>query len=389
MKMLLDNWIAVGQSTKEFKDLLKEIDEKTKYDLISTDEIEFLSVYSYQGSEMYCVKYTSTSSPTKVKVSVPDLIAKGVTEEVINELFLNTRLMFKIRGRIFLSSSLLNTSLGVAADLSGKAIQEPSLARDAFIAERFFRNPKEVTMISRGKKVLALMSKTYLEIPQKILSDVLDEVGADMGTIKCYRYSVDHCFSSIYIEFPDKAREISKLYGLNDDFIPGLYLQTSGVGESSVLAKGTMRKEGFKHPVVYDEYSHKHAGNITKDDMLDGIRKRIFANYTLIPEKLCDLMVIPVSNPALTIKSVFKQIGIVNVIGKKNEMAVYEALCDEINHSMKYTAYDIAVNIMSIADRCEGLTNNCLKKLEKACKEAVFADYTTAPIKCPTVVLTA
>ena len=87
------------------------------------------------------------------------------------------------------------------------------------------------------------------------------------------------------------------------------------------------------------------------------------------------------------IKNVFKQINLVSAIGKKHEKELYEQLCDEVDPTMEYTAYDIAMMVMSIPGHVSGLPKVYDTPLAKACGKAPYVEY--GEITESSVVLTA
>ena len=85
-------------------------------------------------------------------------------------------------------------------------------------------------------------------------------------------------------------------------------------------------------------------------------------------------------------KNVFKEIGMVKAISKKNEKVLYESLCDSINPTLDYTAYDIATMVMTVPQCLTGLPKAYTTSLAKACGNAPYANYNA---KEESIVLTA
>ena len=121
-----------------------------------------------------------------------------------------------------------------------------------------------------------------------------------------------------------------------------------------------------------------HRGTVDLNQIVEDVEKEIFSTYTKVPEKLCELLTIEVSNPVATLKRVFTEVGIANAVGRKNKDKIQGELCAEFV-SGKYTAYDIATKVFSIADRLGVKNPNQLEKLRTAGKRAIFLDYKEKP----------
>ena len=174
--------------------------------------------------------------------------------------------------------------------------------------------------------------------------------------------------------------------------IPGLMLSTSDTGDASFSVRGTWRISGHSSVIISGEIKRKHAGKIDVKDIVSSASDEIFAEYSKLPEALCKLATEDVTNPlwnlgsevgiiansahiSSVIKSVFKQLGIVKAIGKKTEKVLYNALIDEFDYSLPFTAYDLCMSIMTLPERVTTETKRDLLALQKACAHAPFAEY--------------
>jgi HKD family nuclease len=294
--------------------------------------------------------------------------------------------------------------------LSGEFLLTPKLARDLMVADRF-KMDLGVTAIVRStsdnkaKKIFTILSDKYTHINQLVLFDIIKQIedAGEMGECKCFRWEISNFFTKLYVEFPKKAEELSGLYGLSREMIPGIMITTSDTGDASFAVRGTWRAEGSNSLIVNSEVKRKHIGDIDIVKIIDDISKDIFAEYAKLPEALCELMAKDVTDPAWdlktsagikanqteienTFKTVFKRIGVVKAIGKKTEKILRQAMMDEIDPSIRYTAYDICMLIMSLPERVVFMDKNKdIALLQKACGQAPFADYSVDA----TVVLTA
>lgn len=417
---LLDRWSMSGSDLEQFKNVLEEITSST-----STKKVESRNVTLYSKDEHV------TPSPERVPVYVlapgnvwevsktgqlslhsgalkRETFTAAGADDLLNEYETTSKLMLNIDGKVYFASKNLSPTLGLRTEMKGESVLEPSLARDCLTAERL-NNSSEITFITRNvgglRKVFAAMSGTYAYVGQNFLCKVINQIESEakLGRISCKTWSVDNQISEIWLEFPDKAEEIAALYAYDDDIIPGLYLAKSDVGECSITIRATWR---IKNSIIIaDEIKRKHTGKIEIKDILKDADKIVFSKYTILPERLCELMATDITNPVWTkmphkkflaanekaineaIKSVFNQIGMVGAIGKKNEKSIYEQLCGEIDAANVYTAYDIVMMVMQLPERLMGLSSLSKEMLAKACGKAPYVDFDKP--KASKVVLTA
>lgn len=184
------------------------------------------------------------------------------------------------------------------------------------------------------------------------------------------------------ISFPDKARDIAAVYKLPNQITPCLYLGTSDTGNSSITAIGKLMIDG-KSCVYSDVYRRKHRGDVNPGTLLAEIENKIFAKYTRLPERLCELMTVPVSNPRTVAKQVLDQIRFTGETGKELGAELTRALLDEFTPGLSYTAYDVAVAIMTLPSRCSGVAKSTIEKLEEVCGRAPFVQYQTKATAVP------
>ena len=65
----------------------------------------------------------------------------------------------------------------------------------------------------------------------------------------------------------------------------------------------------------------------------------------------------------------------VSAVGKSQEKVIYELLCQEINPTVAYTAYDIAIMIMSLSGRISGLSKTADRQLSYAIAKAPYCKF--------------
>lgn len=329
-------------------------------------------------------------------VRTPELL-KEWTEIVKLAIVFNDNNAVNKSKRFYLTSSNALQTMD-RFGMAGEFLTKPCRQRDEMIAKQFEQD-LGVTVIARScngtKKIFSILSDKYTHIDQSILFDIVKEIetNGDMGEAKCYQWTVSNFFTKLYIEFPKKAKELSMLYGLKKEMIPGILMTTSDTGDSSFKVRGTWRVEGSNSLVVNTEVKRKHIGDINVEAVIEDISNQIFAEYAKLPEALCNLMAHDVTDASwdLTttaglkanqaelenvIKTAFKRLGIVKAIGKKTEKKLREALLDEMDVSIHYTAYDIAMSILGLPERVIYMDKEKdISQLQKACSGAPFIKY--------------
>lgn len=415
---LLDSWCETGNSIESFEKAVKELSAATYTKVVRACDLCLLSksdtstpsvlhFYMLNPTSIWDVDKNGVLSLKRAQVKREVFEANNV-ESLLKEYENNTHLLLNVDGVIDFTSINLAPTLGLRANVGGDAMLTPSLERDLLVAKQL-NSTNEVTAIirNRGKarKIYALLSGKYPYVPQSFIMDILNRVIADgvLGTANCHHWRLDNQIGEIYIEFPDKANELTTIYDLDREMMPGLYIAKSDTGECSITVRATWRIGNSI--IVLDEFRRKHSGKIDVEDILENIDKTIFSKYTVLPEALCDLMTVNITDPdwkstlpAATfeavnreavksvIKSVFKQIGLVEATTKKIEKGLCEALCDELDYDLSYTAYDIAMMIMQLPERkILGLSDTYKTPLAKACGKAAFCKYDK--VKTPSIKL--
>ena len=292
---------------------------------------------------------------------------------------------------VYLTSSMLSSDL-VLLNIKGDFAGEATLVRNAAIAQQL-RSCREVTLVSRKidgvKKVFAMRSGNYTPIPQTILCDIVDFIAKDnrMGRIKVHEWEISHNYTSISIEFPEQ--DFGAAYGLPTALIPGVHLITSDTGDCAITAYETWRVKGSVS--WNNKVSRIHSGSVSREDVFKAITDTIFSAYTKLPEALCDLMCIEIAPEAdlataagrktnynairQILKNAMKELDAVKAIGKKNEVRLREAMECEFDASRHYTAYDVAISIMTLPERACGLKTATMEALKKMVAKAPFIEY--------------
>jgi hypothetical protein len=389
---LLDTMSKTGNSIAELKELIEAMNAiTTMKEDVCTNDLTLLSLYKrgeiQDGESMISIKLDPLNLPSYVEGGV-NLHIHKVKDRIAPELYdewTRNRLAtiytnpnsFDEPELYLTSGSFLQTSDRFG--LTGHAISTPSICRDAYLAEIFSKNIKN-TMVVREidgvKKAFTLLSDKYCHIDQTVLFDIIEylEKDASVGKVKCHHWELDNFITKLYVEFPDKADEFQKLYGFDKKhrLTPGLLITTSDTGNSSFKFAGTWRIGNSIS--IASEYKRKHIGEVNAEDIKDEVAKKVFPEYSAIPDALCNLMTVEITpagslntkegreqNKAVIdelIDEVFHDLGMVKLLGKKLEKALKEKFKDEFYEDLYYTAYDIAIQFMSLPERALVIQNS-------------------------------
>lgn len=405
---LLDDFYMEGSSIDDFKKLISEIADKTAFDTINSTELSVMSYRHTDEAGNLCFLLFDPNQPLGSSANFPKdhaykwirvprsrVLSKGKFEDLIKEGTDDVGVLLYDGVRVrFVSKKVLTTRLQPFG-LNGDFLAEKSLARDALIANQFGTKALARTLVTREfngiTKVFSILGERYRHLPQSILVKIYEELTkGDLGKAECHHWDVTHFITGIRIEFPEKADEFQTVYGLADRLIPGIILETSDTGDCSVKVKGTWRRCGATS--LQNEVSRKHIGNLSVEELLEEVDEKIFSEYVKLPEALCELMSQDITDASWNLesasgkaknskciknvlKSAFKQLKIVAAIGKQAEMKLLEQLHMEFDEGTAYTAYDIAVSLMSLPERVTGLHPLTQEKLQTAVGRAPYIKY--------------
>jgi hypothetical protein len=422
-EVLMDNFAARGNDLEELKNVIDTMNKHTRFIKMKSGDLNLLSMIG-EGTkdinkadgtiehdvEVIMSLYLIPGSLPTIQLDKPlDSIIKayrkpteadGLLEEWVNK----TKLAIihnENDGRqsfYFTSGSALQTMDRFG--ISGECLLTPCFERDLLLAKRFELD-RGVTAIVRQtedgkfKKIFTILSDKYTHIDQTVLFDIIKQIedAGEMGECKCHLWEINNFFTKLYVEFPKKAEELSALYGLSTQMIPGILITTSDTGDASFSVKGTWRAEDSNYVSINSEVKRKHSGEVDILKLVDEVTNKIFAEYAKVPEALCNLMAQDITDVSWDLKTsagikanqaeienvykaVFKRLGIVKAIGKKTEKVLRQAMVDEINPSIRYTAYDICMLIMTLPERVVFMDKDKdISALQKACGQAPFVSY--------------
>lgn len=320
------------------------------------------------------------------KLSKEKLETYGWNPHLINELFLSTKLCFLFDDECYPITELAMNTLMIRAGLGGDTMYKPSFRSASALAYAFFYNPttsKPINLIIRSRDdtkegaIIGVHSTNYAYIPQQNLIPLIEAIGDKMKDMHFVNYEVSNAITRCYVEFPEIGNEFKDAYGLPDIPVPGLCVYTSDAGLASFGATGTWRIGA--HIVGRQSAKRVHKGKILIEETIEDIDKKIFSEYKRVPERLAELLTIDVLDPTETLKKVINKCGFKKYIGAKLTKKLLEALTAELVPMYNYTAYDIALMISSIPDRCLNVGDSCKDGLRQAAGNALFCEYAEEP----------
>ena len=418
-KFLLEDFFVSGSSLTEFESYLEEIAKHTVFTSVESQSISLLSYFGknsengeilrfYRLDPLRCPSILGTFPQVKTSaIDTGKILARGDFEPLINEMLNETRaLAFRNKTAFFISPRVFTGRLSPFG-LGGDFFGIPSYERDLAVTRAFANNSNRVLVTRHFNgvyKIFSILGARYKPLPQNALLTLYRSLPlATLGRAECRQWTISHSHTSIHIEFPDKAEEFQMLYGLPKKFIPGIYMETSDTGDCSVRVIGTWRVGGS---IASGEVvAKKHMGNISFEGILEDAEKAIFAEYTKLPETLCELMTQEITDPSwdlstpagveknrrqldTVIRHAFNVLGIRAAISYKLESSLLEQFISEFDPTIPFTAYDIAAAIMGIGDRTEGLCASSAEKLSKAIAKAPYISYNVT-VRKEEVILTA
>ena len=416
---LSDSWSASGNDLSSYTALIKEVSDATKF--IKTKPSEIKAFYNLRDANVYdvykVVVIDGTSLSTLKKglmawkttmTQAPEFnvgyIRKAKTNQLLAEESFNSNgFILDYNEKAIYVSANAKTTLCLRSKIAGEWTTRCSLFQTMDIMEALNYWRGEMTMVVREcenprtkkieNKVFAFLSSKYTDIPLSILPKAIKTIMADgkLGRAEVYGWYMNHMFTEIQIEFPDAGEDFAAISGLKTPVIPGLIMMSSDTGSSSLIIRGTYRVKGSSRYVVLDEFTHKHSGAITTEDILDACDRHIMSNFRKLPEALADKMskIIgtgKVDTPqemaanaqavAGAIKGAMKKLGVNTELGKTRSKMLLEQLIETIDPESVYSEYDLAMLFLGLPDRVDGLSKEMQTRLAKDCGKAPFIDYT-------------
>lgn len=457
---LLDDFHLTGKRTEDFKTAIEWIDEHSYNVLTNLKDLTVVSLLGnqYQDEGPQCLKarilqegnpwvrgMRDTVLPMqKFRVTgvlpdkLPDDPDNPENQEELLKVLKGSKMLKELtyknqtmlirktdvsQGFYHLSSMAIPT-LAQRLGITSAAIERRCLASDMLIAE-LLHSPKTCTLIVKHfkgvGKIVAVMSDSYARIKLRelwIVANDLSEglknenttgIEKKLGPMVCEGWDITHERCSISFSFPRYAREVTEMYHLPDTMIPCVELMTSDIGECAFTAKAYWKLENGSK-IIGDIYRKEHRKQKAKrrnhgEEGIDielveqEIREKIFDKYTILPERLMELMALDISPANLDLtktrsininrkhilsafSSVFKQLRLVDVVTKKRLKHIEELIDYQVmDETMHYTAYDVVMDIFSLEEKLkdffvqEGLCKETIRKFNEAISKAAYVDF--------------
>jgi hypothetical protein len=389
MEFLKDDWMIQGTTLAEFEEKLRDFSNNTEVKKRNMNEFQFLNVTDI-GSDLIGIPLDPKSLWKQTKASMTlkkfpvnqNSVSAKYDAETTAEAFTNGLFVMFSKKKFGPSMTANNFKDGKYCPISEKALNtianrikfggsnfsKPCLVRDLTIAN-YFSKPVPVYTIERtdpdsgSAKIFAVMSNKYTHIEQDmlliIIKHILEEAKRDLGAGVCNDWYIDHSITRVYIDFEEYASQITKDYGLPDEMVPGIMIETSDIGDCSLRIKGYFRLGG-NLTYMEKEFSQIHSGELDLEKLLITVSDHIFPEYRIYPEKLANLMLIDLVDSTMSkaqkiktmtmyYRDISKKIGLVKAIGKKREKALIDQLILGINPEIDYTAYDVAETFLTLS----------------------------------------
>lgn len=393
-KQLLDTAIFTADSFEKAYAVLEELTGSVSVLPQKTHNIRVLSYIDEDADGNFEVALSTRSvlddvklskkagMPTFIKMERAVFTKDGKIDEDYIEEFKRNGFILSIDKELYLASVSTLGTLCLRCNIDGGGIfSSNSVLRDNYIAELLYKARKKCNVIIRRSddgavnKIFAVLGGAYSKIPQTIVKDIVSNCEKDLECEAVLSgFVADNFITRMTIEFPKISDDFAKTYELPDAVHPGVCISTSDIGDSSLSVWGSVRVGASTIPMYWGEYARKHSGKIDLEEILEGIREKVFVDFARAPEALLNLLGVEIGDPIATIKEVCKRFK--KVIGAAFTEELVEALSAEITTGKKYTAYDIATLIISAPDRVKGMPASNLLAFQKCVKDVLFIDYT-------------
>lgn len=384
MNILNDNWEVSGNDLGHLQKELYGMDERTEILSVRSDRMPLVTLMGTSGDNNW--GYVHQSPVVQKEINLDEIGSPDIVKETrqIGTLLMVGDKYYPIGDRFM--PTLFQRAGGVSGgELSKDNNRELQFYWNSAIGKYLQRHPVPIRLVKKtdesGKaKLFAAMSSRFALVSQNgFMKSILDVFVPEMGQPDQVRYKVSNYLTSVYLEFPEKARDFAAVYKLPASMIPGALILTSDVGECSCTIYGTYRMGSTFQYVPGASYKRIHTLNAGLKDIRDGINREVFPEYTKLPERLCELLTIDVPDPERTIESVVKQLGIERVYLLKGTRDIIDRIKSNISPNNNYTAYDICQWFFEEGDRrCFEKQRSCKSTQEKSRNlflKAAFCKY--------------
>lgn len=364
-EILLDSWEQKGNSYPELVDLLEVIDASTKVAEVRKDGIGIYTVKAVDSKKEVVTGWLHAPNATIKNYSFDELKEKhGAFPELIAELGRNLR-MLCLNGYLFFVDGEILTTL---SQRGGCRIGEAFLRNEAhmrFLADEIMaqymylpdQKDKLCHVVFRevggAKKALGVLTDRHAPIPQKeSVEAVMNVFTKELGKAELVSFTVNGTETVVYVEFPEKAKDFTNVVkdagtvkgiSVQDEVCPGIMIRTADGGDSSFTVIGTVRIGRMLLYLPAAKFARAHTKNVDLSNIEERLKKQVFAEFTKIPDRLCELVTIDVTDPHLAVEKVARYCGIKKALGLGAENRVIREIQELLNPSVAYTAYDLAM----------------------------------------------
>lgn len=399
-EMLLDSWEQRGNSYPELTDLLTVIDANTKVAEVRKGGIGIYTVKAVDEAKSVVDGWLHAPNALIKKYTFDELMnSHGASMELIEELKRNLRMLVLNGHAFFVDGEIMRT----LSQRGGCRLGEAFLRNEAhlrFLADEMMaqymalpdQRDKLCHVVFRevdgAKKALGVLTDRHAPIPQKeSVEAVMDAFTKELGKAELQSFCVNGTETVVYAEFPEKAKDFTNVVkdagllngrNIQEDVCPGIMIRTADGGDSSFTVIGTVK---VGHTLLYlpaAKYQRAHTKNVDLSNIEENLQKRVFAEFTKIPDRLCELVCIDVI-PSLAVAKVAKECGIKGALGLGAENTVVRNILDEFGPlaDTPCTAYELAMKFLEQGSALEGQYNRdeTLGKIRACFVEAIFFKY--------------
>lgn len=395
---------TTGHEYEEFEEHLAELSDKTVSILAETNDVHVMSLI-IDTRDACIVSGFTHMSPTQIYERVIEAKEEGcylalyaqqgrpyqLCKVKLN--FLNadlikqvekTKLVLCINKKVYVVGVTAIPTVIKQAEMGGAVYYDCGFAIGLAINWHIRRN---VTLnfiareVDANRLIVAVHSEKYVAIPQAALLQTYAAMDFDAKKPDaedcCWEITQD--MSKCWCDLPEIQEECIDAYELPDRIVPGIKLQSSDTGLSSVIAQCYWRFDGSNAIILGDICKSRHMGEFSPAAFATEAKTMLFNKVRSVPERLLELLKIECNNPVLTIESVFEQVRKkkeFQAFSKRRFNEIVSQLSNEFMDKRTYTAYDVAMAIFTVPDRVSGAKKNELEQLQKLSFAALFADYT-------------
>lgn len=404
----LDDYFFTTKDKEQMKDYVQKMTAITMVREYPLCEMDLFTVASYSGKELMGWWHTTKGS-RPVTISNETLIMAGADASVMKELLRcsirkdeDRQLMMVILhekvkespDRIF-PEEIFFMGVSTYATLAQRCgLTKAPAVKSVYLMDRFSRNMLFRSYISHQdeicrvlyrtfdgcgrnlNKIFAVFSSRYGRIEQDaLINGTIGPIEKEMGESIIHSFSLSHEDTALVLEFPEKAREFSGTYKLQDEVIPVLIIRTSDAGNCSVIIRGGFRMSGKKWisfmPGAAVKRQHTSAASTKK--ILSDVSDRIFSEYTKIPERMVELLSMdPVDDPAALTEKIMEGSGLRSLMRENGYREELERMKDSYGPSV-YGPYDVCMRFMDLLEKYQELKDfNRFDHIREKVMEIVF-----------------